>query len=652
MSLARVGRHFPIHKLPHRDKVAVAVTLASLVLLPILKKLKKFFAIRNNTILELDLRDKLIVDTPPSPIHEIFGEDHIFVLSELVEALDLAAKNKNIRALIVRVGKGFEVEYANIQELRNAVLRFKSSGKITMIYADTFGELHNAVGLYYFASVFNAIYLPPSGTVSIQHLVSDVPFIKGTLEKLGLSAKLGQRREYKNFANTLTEESLTPAHRESTHSLLTTVFQQIVDGISVDRNLDRDRIISAFSKSPFPASEALREGLIDGIMYSDEVYDHLHETLDLSPKKSHFLFAKSFLKTVGRRYQNKTPFYIQLAPNYSRKIALIIAEGDIHLGEGGKGDSPSIGSDSLVATLKVIIKDPSIKAIVLRVNSRGGGYVPSDLIYHEIVRAKKAGKKVVASFGNFAASGGYFIAMAADKILAQPGTLTGSIGVIYGKFLTKELCKKIGITHDFAWNGPVDSRPPPENYHSGTFYSTLHDYDERQLRTREDLLDLMYEDFTNRVAQNRGLSRNQVEDIAKGRVWLGSQALDFGLVDKLGGLDDAIREAQQLSGIPLNVTPEVVVYPKPFSLLQKILKGPPKNSEEKQKRGSGGVMSLVQNFGVIGSWLGTFKMVSGMLTSLGDLQPALKVAFAQTQSALKSSDAELLCTAPEMYMKF
>jgi len=309
---------------------------------------------------------------------------------------------------------------------------------------------------------------------------------------------------------------------------------------------------------------------VDGARYQDEVYRAVLDHLKIKKhSNANFLFWHKYLAKTGGKYSKKN----------RNTIALIYVTGDIHRGVGGGEFRPSVGSDSLCAAIRAATKDKRVKAIVLRVDSRGGSYTASDTIYHEIQVAKNAGKKVVASMGNVAASGGYYISMAADQIVAQPATLTGSIGVIFGKLATRELWNKIGMTHDTARVVP----PEDGNGIYNDFYSPLHTYEkDEDIKKREEVLDYIYEDFTKKVAFSRKLGRDQVEAVAQGRVWTGRQALERGLVDILGGLEDAIQTAKTLAEIPASTTPFVQIFPKQ-SIKTFLL--PPKNRDQADKYG-------------------------------------------------------------------
>ena len=477
------------------------------------------------TVLEIDLGRNLPEHVPADPIAEILLPDAVTV-RDLVEGLHRAALDERVVALLARVGNS-GMGLARLQEVRDAVHAFGESGKPAVAYAETFGEFGPGNGAYYLATAFDEIYLQPSGVVGLTGLIAETPFIREMLEKLGVVPRMDHRAEYKNAKNFYTERQYTPEHKEATQAVMDSQFDQLVRGIADRRGLSPEGVRSLFDRGPFLSKDALEAGLVDGLAYRDEVYERVKEQVDPGAK---YLTLRKYLKRLEDSHEQ------------ARTVALIHGVGDVTRGKSdfdpGSGTT-TMGSDTITRAFRNAVRDHEVEAILFRVDSPGGSYVASDAIWRETVRAREAGKPVVISMGDVAGSGGYFVAMAADRIVAQPGTITGSIGVVGGKMLTSGLWEKTGISWDEVHTSA----------HS-TMWTGTKDYSEEEWTLFQEWLDTVYEDFTDKVAEGRSLSKERVLDIAKGRIWTGEDARKLGLVDALGGYRTAlklIREAAQLS---------------------------------------------------------------------------------------------------------
>lgn len=482
-------------------------------------------------ILELDLTDGLVEGPPPDPLAALLSlrKPH---MRDVLDGLRKASNDSRVRALIVKIGGG--VGLARSQELREAVLAFRESGKPAVAWAETFGETGLGTVPYYLATAFEEIWLQPSGDVGLTGVALSEPFFKEALDKIGVSPSFLKRHEYKTAPNSFTETGYTPEHKESSERLVASIADQIVEGVAAARNLTQDKVRELIDRGPLLASEALAEGLIDRLGYRDEVYAAVKRRA-----------GRSALLRFLIRY-NRAHGLAKRIPQAVREhdvVALVQGHGPIRLGRSGRsplpGQSSAIGSDTLAAAFRSAVKDDHVKAIVFRIDSPGGSYVASDAVWREVVLARKAGKPVIVSMGNVAASGGYFVAMAADTIVAQPGTLTGSIGVFVGKPVVSGLLDRIGVTM-----GSVES-----GAHARMF-ATTRDFSESELERLNVLLDRIYSDFTTKAAEGRGLSRDRMDELARGRVWTGADAKENGLVDELGGLDHAIDLARKKAGLP------------------------------------------------------------------------------------------------------
>jgi protease-4 len=502
-------------------------------------------------ILELDLTEGLAEGPPSDPLSAILSMRKTR-LADVLEGLRRARRDPRVKGLIVKIG-GRPIGLAMVQELRRAVVQLRASGKLTVAFAETFGEFGSGTVPYYLASAFEKVYLQPSGDVGLTGISLEQRFVKNALSKIGVDYQIGQRHEYKTAANMFTQDHMTEAHRESAARIAESVIEQIVSGVAEGRGLPSERVRELIDQGPFIGAEAVEAGLVDRLAYRDEVYDEVRDEGDL------LLFVSRYAKSVIPR---------KLPHPGERVIALIHGNGQIRLGRSGRsplGGGGAMGSDTICAAFRAARRDDNVKAIVFRVDSPGGSYVASDAIWREVVLARKAGKPVIISMGDLAASGGYFVSMAADVIVAQPGTLTGSIGVFGGKPSVGELLGRIGITSESVDVG----------VNSGMF-STSRSYSEPQWDRVNAWLDRIYDDFVGKVADGRSIGRDRAHELARGRVWTGADAFSGGLVDELGGLEDALTLARSRVNLPKDAP--VRTYPRmhPLERLR-----PPDSSEDK-----------------------------------------------------------------------
>ncbi|MCE2487394.1 MAG: S49 family peptidase, partial [Desulfurellaceae bacterium] len=369
----------------------------------------------DRVVLELDLSQGLVEYLPTNSVTALmFGQTR--TTRDVVDALERAAQDERVVGLLARItpaGLGL----AQLQEIRDAIRLFRAQGKPALAYADGLGGIGPGNGVYYLATAFDEIYIQPSGGVGLTGLMFESVFFQGTLEKLGIEPRFGVRGKYKNAVNLYTQRQYTPPHKEAVQGLMESQFGQLVDGIAESRSLDQDTVRALMSSGPFLAQDALQAKLVDGLAYRDEVHQTLAERIGQEAER---LSLFIYLDRAGRPHTE------------GDTIALIYGVGTVQSGKtsfdpvfGG----PVMGADTVSAAFRRAIDDTEVRAIVFRVDSRGGSPLASDTIWRETMRAKQAGKPVIVSMGNVAGSGGYFVAMAADKIVAQPGTITGSIGV-------------------------------------------------------------------------------------------------------------------------------------------------------------------------------------------------------------------------------
>jgi protease-4 len=518
-------------------------------------------SVPGKTILEANLEQEMVEDIPDTPVAQTMLSDRVTV-RDVVDALDRGASDDRVTGLVARIGAA-PMGMAQVQELREAVMRFRAHKKFAIAFSETFGEFGPGNGAYYLATAFDQIYLQPSGDIGLTGLLLESPFIKGTLEKLGTKFHGDHRYQYKNALNTFTETKYTPPHKEAMTALMNSWFGQLKDGVCHARGIAPEQFQALVDKGPYLGKEAVDAKLVDGLAYRDQVYDQAKKKAGEGAK---FLYLDKYLDRAGRPHDK------------GKKIALVFGNGGVQRGKSDfdpVGGSFTMGSDTVAGALRAAAEDKNVKAILFRVESPGGSYVASDAIWREVVRARKAGKPVIVSMGNLAGSGGYFVAMAADKIVAQPGTITASIGVLGGKILSSGFWSKVGVSWDEVHQGT-----------NATMFTGTQDYSPAEWKRFEDWLDRVYVDFTSKVAEGRSLPIERVKEIAKGRIWSGEDAKKLGLVDELGGYDTALRLAKKAANIPESDEVKIVVFPHKKTFLQAILKREAADNSYKEGRGT------------------------------------------------------------------
>ncbi len=500
-------------------------------------------------VLELDLTEGVIESRPADPVGAIMAR-HRLVLADVIDGLRRAREDSRVVALIARLG-GKPIGLAAVQELRNAVTEFAAAGKTTVAWADSFGEFSAGNVQYYLATAFRKIWLQPSGDLGLTGLAVERVFMRGALDKLGAEFQVAKRHEFKSAAEQFTERGFSAPAREETARMVQSITDQLAQAIVDTRQLSRDKVAELIDAGPFLAPRGLAEGLVDELGYRDEVYASVRQQ---AGPDAILLYLGRYLRgklLAERARQTVTNLPAGLQGGAEKSVALIHATGPIRRGRSQRGpfQGGSMGSDTIAAAIRSAVKDEQIRAILLRVDSPGGSYVASDTIWREVVRARAAGKPVVVSMGDVAASGGYFISMAADQIVAQPGTITGSIGVITGKPVLGEALGRAGVSSDMVVQGA----------HAAMF-SQMRPFSQDEWALVDDWLDSIYDDFVGKVAQGRGMTKERVHDVARGRVWTGEDAAGNGLVDELGGMDKAAAIARRRGGLPDSAP--LRVYPR------------------------------------------------------------------------------------------
>lgn len=513
---------------------------------------------RPELLLELDLSRGLLETPPASPVGLIrgFGKP---TLREVVAAIEKAAEDDRVRGLVAHLG-AWQPGLAQSHELRRAVTRLRDSRRRTVAWTESFGELGPGNTGYHLASAFEQIWLQPTGQVGLVGLTAQAVFLRGALDKLGVEPQIGQRYEYKTAADTFVADQMTGPHREMLERLVESGMETILGDVAASRGLGVDQVRSAVEVAPLSADDALERGLVDRLGYRDDVYAAARKGLD----DVELLYVERYGR--GRA--------VALPGRQRPTVAVLQASGAIHLGRSTSSpvSGRSVGSDTLGAALRAAGRDESVRAVVLRVDSPGGSYVASDVVRHEVLALRRTGTTVVASMGAVAASGGYFVAMPCERVLASPGTLTGSIGVLAGKQVVASALDRIGVRRESVVAGRYADMFSPDR-----------PFDDDEWGRLEAWLDTVYADFTAKAAEDRGMDVERLRAVARGRVWTGADAVSHGLVDETGGLSDAVDVACRLAGLDRSAV-AVRSYPHVHPL-QRLLPAP--NSESPVAVGTG-----------------------------------------------------------------
>lgn len=450
-------------------------------------------------------------------------------LRSVTAALRAAKSDPRVTGVLLRPVQAPAL-WGKVQELRDALVDFRSSGKPLVAMLEFAGDRE-----YVLASAASRVVLVPPGQLNLVGLASYQVFLRGTFDKIGTVPDLLHIGDYKTAVNTFTETGFTPAHREMTESLNRDAFEQLISQVASARKKSVEDVRALIDEGPMLPDAALEHGLVDDVAYFDEI-------------------GKT--SGLGDRFQEiELPRYLTVAPAdrpalTAPRVAVIYAVGTIVTGDGGTGATGTeVGSDKLTRYIREVRNDDSIKAAVLRVDSPGGSTVASDVIWRELMLLR-ARKPLVVSMSDLAASGGYYIAMPGHVIVAQPGTLTGSIGIFSGKFVTGGTYNKLGMTIESVSEGKY-----------AQMYSGARTFTPEERVKIEEQMQAFYDQFVEKVAESRKSTPEKIDAVAQGRVWTGRQAREIGLVDELGGLPRALAIAQQRAGIARDAAVNVVVYP-------------------------------------------------------------------------------------------
>jgi protease-4 len=536
--------------------LVLAVVIGILMLFSMFRKSEP--VVRDNSVLVLKVKGSLPDYAPEDALRRLFGGADSS-LSSLLTELKKAKADKRITAVLLEINMS-GAGWAKAEEIRDAITDFRASGKPIYAYME--------LGMnkeYYIALACEKIFVAPPGDLFINGFAADVMFFRGSLDKLGIYPDVYQIGKYKNAPDSFTRKEMSEGHREVVNAILDDLFNRFVNTVATTRHKSPDEVRAMIDNAPYSAPEAQKIGLIDGASYRDEVEKELKARLGYKE-------TDELRLTRGEDYREVNEESLGL--NKGERIAVIYGTGSI--GSGKSENSPfgsqSIGSDTMVKAIDDARKDDTIKAIVLRIDSPGGSSYASDVIWRAIELARQK-KPVVVSMSDVAASGGYYIACNASKIVAEPSTYTGSIGIFAGKPVMKEFYNWLGITNEYVLRGK----------NAGLFRETEKFTPEEREKFFGIIKSTYYDEFVPKVAKGRGRDPEYIDSIGQGRVWTGAQARDKGLVDEIGGLDKAIEIAKQLAGIPADKGIKRVVLPYPRGFFDNLFGGDDDDASENIK---------------------------------------------------------------------
>jgi protease IV len=532
-----------------------------------------------------------LVETPPNDVlGQVTGGARAQTVRGYVDALHRAKTDSRIDSVLI-VPTHFESPYwGKVQELRDAILDFRKSGKPVNAFLEYGGDRE-----YYLATACNRIFMVPSSPLNVKGIASYEVFLRGTLDKIGAQADFERIGAYKTAVNQLTQTTFTPEHREMSEWLTREAYEQFVRAIAEGRKKSVEQVKALMDDGPFLPEAARLAGLVDTLAYEDQLDDHGVMSRSGTIEGDDYGRSRARLGVRGRP-----------------RVAVIYITGVINSGDSGYDpmNGEIAGSERLVKAIRAARADDDVRAIVVRIDSPGGSTTASDVIWRElaVTRDEKAGRPLVASMSDLAASGGYYVAMAAPQIVAQPGTLTGSIGIFGGKIVLGGTYDKLGVNIEstvIGRNAALESPDRPFN-------------DSERAKLAEQMR-AFYDQFVAKVAASRKLSIARVDELGRGRVWTGAQASQNGLVDALGGLDRAIALAKERAGIPADTEVEVVNYPPRKTLTELLL-------EELSGSGDRQMRALAAMLGPEGRALGALSAPTRLFRR-GELLALMPAAF-------------------------
>lgn len=523
--------------------LGVAFVLSMLGFVAIYMLVGRAPAVPSNATLTLELGGDL-AEVAPADVVSYLSGSRTPTVGAIVDNLRKAKVDDRVTAVFLKITGLTTPYWAKVQEIRDAVTDFRTAGKPIYAYLEYGGDKD-----YYLASAAEKVFLMPSSPLDLAGVATYEVFLRGALDRFGVYPDLHHIGNYKTASNTFTEKTFTAAHKEMDESLNRDLYEQIVRGVAQARSRADADVRALLDEGPFLPEQAERAGLIDGIAYEDQARQQLADAHEGGGGRE---IRGSDYARVGLG---------SLGLNQGPRIAVIYAAGAITGGRSGFDplNGATMGSETLIDAIRSARKDASVRAIILRIDSPGGSAAASDAIWRElmIARDERADRPVIASMSDLAASGGYYIAMPAQVIVAEPSTLTGSIGIFGGKFVTGGLYEKLGANIESSSIGThAEMNSPARPYNAA------------ELAKVEEQLRAFYDDFVRKAAQSRNTTPDRIDALAQGRVWTGQQAKANGLVDELGGLARAVAVAKERAKIPEGDDVQLVVYPAPKTFYQ------------------------------------------------------------------------------------
>ena len=533
--------------------------------------------VKKNSVMMLDLNGTLVERTQESPLgilSELFSDDsNTYGLDDILSSIKKAKENENIKGIYLQASM-LGTSYASLQEIRNALLDFKESGKFIIAYGDSYTQ-----GLYYLSSVADKVLLNPKGMIEWRGIASAPLFYKDLLQKLGIEMQIFKVGTYKSAVEPFTSTEMSPANREQVTAFIHSIWGQVTEGVSASRSLPVESLNAYADRMLmfYPAEESVQCGLADTLIYRNDVRNYLKQWVDLKEDDRLPVLGLNDMINVKKNMPKDKSGNI---------VAVYYASGEITDYSGTSASEEGIVGTKVIRDLRKLKDNDDVKAVVLRVNSPGGSAFASEQIWHA-VKELKTKKPVIVSMGDYAASGGYYISCVADTIVAEPTTLTGSIGIFGMIPNAKELSEKIGLTYDVVKTNKF-----------ADFGNIMRPFNEDEKTLMQMMITQGYDTFVSRCAEGRNITKEAIEKVAEGRVWTGEAAKELGLVDELGGIDTALEIAVKKAGIEGYT---VVSYPAKQDFLSSLLDTKPTNYVEAQ---------------ILKSKLGEYYQQFGMLKNL------------------------------------
>lgn len=514
------------------------------------------------TALFIDFKEAISEIPEDASLSVPFPSDQL-TLRHYLRAIEHAKEDERILGIVARLRDGASFSLAQVQELKKAIQSFQESGKFTYIYSSSYGGAAGGLSRYYLASIFDELWMQPLGIVTISGINLEMPFMRESLRRVGVTPDFFQKKDYKTAYESFTNQTMSPENREMMERLVEDLKSELVSGISKNRDIPENQLKTLVDQGLFIAEDALQNDLIDAVDYGDVLLDKIREEVTGDTDSEDEGILTSLSSYIDFTANDKKP---AKKSKDKPKVALVYVVGAIMHGNINSS-SPSVLLNDGIAASSVIApaifdasEDEDIETIILRVDSPGGSPAASEAILRAVEKAQEEGKNVIVSMGGTAASGGYWVAAYADRIFASPMTITGSIGVVGGKFVLRDLWDKVGANWEsITWG---------ENAAMWSMNST---FDASEAKQVNAMLDNVYDHFLKRVAKGRDMSEAEVDAIAGGRVWSGKRAVELGLADELGGLMDAMNYAATLSGGEDFNDINIQIFPKPKTPLEQFV---------------------------------------------------------------------------------